>query len=103
MSNEFEHIVTTVLKTFEGARIMATENGKYTEVGAAWKRESKKGTKYLSVSITKDIPAGKYVAFVNKFKKQDNHPDFRIYEDRENPNTTTTETTDTKKKTDPWD
>ena len=54
------------------------------EIGALWRREGK-NQNYLSGKITLG-DSGKektfqVVIFTNKYKKQDNHPDFRIYED----------------------
>jgi uncharacterized protein (DUF736 family) len=68
---------------------MATEYSKpydnQDEVGAIWKKKSKKGEAYLSLSLNleKLLKAGyttevQLVAFVNKNKKADKHPDLRI-------------------------
>lgn len=50
------------------------------EIGAAWKRKSKtSGENYLNGTFKvdgKDIP---FIAFSNKNKKTDGHPDLKIY------------------------
>lgn len=63
----------------------------YKNIGGAWKKTTKNGETYLSMSL--DIEGLRQVAkqaeadgyrnvvlrvFQNKFKKQDNHPDFTI-------------------------
>ena len=55
------------------------------EIGALWRREGK-NQNYLSGKITigefENEKTFQVVVFTNKYKKQENHPDFRIYEDR---------------------
>jgi uncharacterized protein (DUF736 family) len=64
------------------------------EVGAAWKKKSKKGESYLSLRIdieklkangfTKDA---QLIGFSNKNKQKDSHPDIRIYVSERQENT----------------
>ena len=44
------------------------------EIGALWKKTSGKGTAYLSGKID----GRQVVVFVNKDKKSDKHPDYRV-------------------------
>ena len=44
------------------------------EIGALWKKTSGKGTTYLSGKID----GRQVVVFVNKDKKSDKHPDYRV-------------------------
>jgi len=41
---------------------------------AGWERTSKSGVDYLALDIDKE----KYVAFKNKYKKEDKHPDYNV-------------------------
>jgi len=59
------------------------DNADQIELGALWKKDTQNG-KMLSGRIKRaSLPAGaediEIVIFTNKFKKADNHPDFRIY------------------------
>jgi hypothetical protein len=61
------------------------------EIGALWKKEGK-NQKFLSGSIKRSaIPQGnediQIVIFSNKFKKDDRHPDLRMYLSKPKPNT----------------
>jgi len=60
-------------------------------IGAVWDRSSKNGNRFLSISIDREklinlIEAStegdkvKLVAFENKDRKEEKHPDFRIFE-----------------------
>lgn len=53
---------------------------KEPELGAIWERVSANGAKYLSIKVkNKKGEDVNLIAFVNKFKKADNQPDYRIY------------------------
>lgn len=66
------------------------ENTAMQKIGAIWVREDKKGETYFSGEI-EDANGGKipFVAFTNRYKKEDKHPDFMVYykEPRENTGT----------------
>jgi hypothetical protein len=47
------------------------------DVGAIWKRSTKNGKELLSITIE----GKKYVAWPNEYKKEDKHPDYKVYED----------------------
>jgi hypothetical protein len=53
------------------------------EVGAVWKKTSKKGTEYLSIALKPELiknPA-RLMAFPNKYKQPgDKKPDYTIFE-----------------------
>ena len=53
---------------------------KTVDLGAIWKKKSKNGKEYLSGTIN-IFPFGqiKVVGFVNEYKQNDNHPDFKLY------------------------
>lgn len=47
-------------------------------VGAGWLKKGKDG-QFVSISLELDNKKYKLVMFKNKFKNQDNHPDYNIY------------------------
>lgn len=55
------------------------QNDKQKDIGAVWVRKTSKGEKFLGISV--EIEGTKYslVGFRNSFKKEDKHPDFRLY------------------------
>lgn len=55
------------------------------EIGALWKRVGS-NQKYLTGKVKVDGSEKSIVVFVNKHKTKDNHPDFRVYLSRDNPN-----------------
>lgn len=59
-----------------GGNVMTDEYQK--EVGVIWRRTSKKGESYLFIKMNDK----EYVAFENRIKETDKHPDMRIYESR---------------------
>jgi uncharacterized protein (DUF736 family) len=66
---------------------------KEAEIGALWLRKSKDGnTTYLS-GVINGIPV---IVFKNGFKKEDKHPDYRVY--KSEPKSTPAATTDNKRK-----
>ncbi len=53
---------------------------KEPELGAIWEKVSSTGTKYLSIKVkNKKGEDVNLVAFLNKFKQNDNQPTYRIY------------------------
>jgi len=46
------------------------------KIGAMWFRKSKNGNEYFSIQLDSKQ---KYIAFKNKNKKEDKHPDWIIY------------------------
>lgn len=48
-------------------------------VGAIWIKEGKNGKKYMSMKLGDNW----YVIFKNAFKKEDKHPDYRVFEQQE--------------------
>jgi uncharacterized protein (DUF736 family) len=54
----------------------------YKELGALWKRESSNGPYYTGTFDAGNGPI-KIVCFANKHKKEEKHPDIRIYESKE--------------------
>ena len=52
-----------------------TKDDKQKDCGAIWERSGKNGV-YFSI----DIQGKKYLAFKNKWKKKDNQPDYRVFE-----------------------
>lgn len=67
-----------------------SENTALQKIGAIWVRENKTGETYFSGEV-EDANGTKipFIAFENKFKKTDKHPDFVVYykEPRENTGT----------------
>ena len=49
-------------------------------IGAVWKRKTKNGKEYLFVKLFDKS----YMAWQNDYKKEDKHPDYRIYEENDN-------------------
>ena len=47
-------------------------------IGGIWSKKSQKGEEYLSGSIEIEGVKHRFVAFKNKYKKSDNHPDYTI-------------------------
>ncbi len=52
-------------------------DGKQESIGAIWERDGKGGV-FLSGEIEVDGQKVKFVAFRNKYKKEEKHPDWRI-------------------------
>jgi uncharacterized protein (DUF736 family) len=50
------------------------------KIGALWLKEDKNGKKYMS-GLVGEI---KVVVFKNNYKKEDKHPDYIVYEQKEN-------------------
>jgi len=70
-----------------------TNNWSEREVGALWKQQSNKGTKYLSGHIKMangETEQVRVVVFANKDKKNTKAPDFRMYRSEERENTSET-------------
>lgn len=57
---------------------METKNTTSNYVGALWKSKTKNGEPMLSLQIEIDGVKHKFVAFKNKFKEEDKHPDYKI-------------------------
>ncbi len=55
---------------------------KTNDIGALWLNESQAGKKYLSGSVEVNGEKIKVVVFKNSYKKNDNQPDYRIYESK---------------------
>ena len=53
-------------------------------IGALWLKKAKNGNKYISISLGERGQEERFVAFENKFKKTDQHPDFLVYKPQEN-------------------
>ena len=51
---------------------------KEDEAGTIYQNTSASGTEFLKISIKGE----KFVAFRNKFKKEDRHPDWNVYIDK---------------------
>lgn len=49
---------------------------KRESIGAIWVKRSGSGAEYFSISLNGE----NYVAFANKYKKEDRHPDYRIFQ-----------------------
>lgn len=49
-------------------------------IGALWLNEAKNGTKYLRGEIELDGEKHKIIVFKNDHKKEDKHPDYRIFQ-----------------------
>lgn len=49
-------------------------------IGALWLAEAKNGTKYLRGEIELDGEKHKIIVFKNDYKKEDKHPDYRIFQ-----------------------
>ena len=54
---------------------------KQQAIGAIWEKEAKSGARYLSI----EIDGTRYVAFVNEYKSEDRHPDWRVFLSQERP------------------
>ena len=52
---------------------------KQQSVGAMWVRQSAAGNEYFFISLE----GKEYVAFVNKYKEEEKHPDYRIFPQQE--------------------
>ena len=52
---------------------------KKESVGAIWVRQSAAGNEYFFISLE----GKEYVAFVNKYKEEEKHPDYRIFPQQE--------------------
>lgn len=65
---------------------MSEEN---KSIGALWKKQSKKGD-YFTGQIELDGKKVSIVAFTNDYKKEEKHPDFKIFisKPKEQPNNT---------------
>jgi hypothetical protein len=54
------------------------ENTREENIGAIWEKKTKKGGSFLSGTITIDGLEYHFVAFKNRFKNGDRHPDYVI-------------------------
>ena len=52
---------------------------KKQSIGALWRQKSKAGKEYMSGTIN----GVKVVVFANEYKKEDKHPDYRIFDQDE--------------------
>jgi len=52
-------------------------------IGAMWRRETKGGDVYFSGEVEVGGRKVSFVAFKNRYKEKDTHPDFRILPKRE--------------------
>ena len=57
-----------------------TEKTYPKDLGAIWEKVSKAGEKYLSISLEVNGEKKRFVAFRNKNKREDKHPDYKIIE-----------------------
>ena len=48
-------------------------------IGALWQKKAKNGTNYLSGMVTLGNKAYPIVCFLNQYKKEAKHPDYRIF------------------------
>lgn len=51
---------------------------KEDEAGVIYENTSKSGTPYLKITVR----GQKFIAYRNKFKKEDKHPDWNVYVDK---------------------
>ena len=56
---------------------------KQKDIGGLWSYTSKAGEDYMSGSIEIEGKKHKFVVFKNKYKQQDNHPDYKIFPERD--------------------
>lgn len=52
---------------------------KEKSIGALWKKESSKGTTFLSGELEIEGKKHRIVVFKNTYKEQEKHPDYRIF------------------------
>lgn len=52
---------------------------KEKDIGALWEKRTQKGAPFYSGSITVNGEQIRFVAFKNGYKKEDKHPDFRLF------------------------
>jgi uncharacterized protein (DUF736 family) len=52
------------------------------EIGAVWVKQTKSGDDYLSIQLNGQW----YKAWLNKYKKTDKHPNFRIFAENQSAN-----------------
>lgn len=57
---------------------------KQESIGAIWKRKTKNGKEYLYISLNDEI----YTAWKNDYKKENKHPDYKIYPQQPRPQST---------------
>ena len=57
---------------------------KQKSIGGLWSKTSKTGNKFMSGNIEIDGKKHKFVVFENKYKREDKHPDYQIYQGRDN-------------------
>ena len=57
---------------------------KQKDIGGLWSYTSKAGENYMSGSIEIEGKKHKFVVFKNKYKQQNNHPDYKIFPARDN-------------------
>ena len=55
---------------------------KQKSIGGLWSYTSKAGENYISGNIEIDGKKHRFVAFKNKYKKEEKHPDCQIYPER---------------------
>lgn len=48
-------------------------------IGALWQKRSKKGTEFMSGTISIEGKAYEVVIFKNSYKKEPKHPDWKVY------------------------
>ena len=53
-------------------------------IGGLWLKTGKAGKKFMTGRIEIDGIKHKFVVFKNKYKQQDNHPDYKIFPARDN-------------------
>lgn len=52
---------------------------KEKDIGALWEKRTQKGAPFFSGTITVNGETVKFVAFKNGYKKEEKHPDFRLF------------------------
>ena len=57
---------------------------KQKSIGGLWLKTGKTGNKFMSGSIEIEGKRHSFVVFKNKYKQEDKHPDYQIFQGRDN-------------------
>ena len=57
---------------------------KQKSIGGLWLKTGKSGSKFMSGNIEIDGKKHSFVVFKNQYKREDKHPDYQIYQGRDN-------------------